>query len=62
MLGKFATKSHSRVIVGQSSSTPLTTKKSGEWKLERMPLQEGPKEPVLKIRLPQPLHFGFGPS
>jgi hypothetical protein len=43
MLGKFATKSPSRVILCQSSSTPLTTEKSGEWKLERMPLQGGPK-------------------
>ena len=43
MLAKFATKSPSHVLVGQASSAPAPTKKSSEWKLQRMPLQGGPK-------------------
>ena len=43
MLAKFATKSPSHVLVGQASSAPVPTKKSSEWKLQRMPLQGGPK-------------------
>ncbi|CAB3993049.1 Hypothetical predicted protein [Paramuricea clavata] len=39
MLAKFATKSPSHVLVGQALSAPVPTKKSSEWKLQRMPLQ-----------------------
>ncbi|CAB4044064.1 Hypothetical predicted protein, partial [Paramuricea clavata] len=43
MLAKFATKSPSHVLVGQASSAPVPTKKSSEWKVQRMPFQGGPK-------------------
>ena len=43
MLGKFAIKSPCYQRTGQTSASPASTKKCGEWKLQRTPRQGGPK-------------------
>ena len=43
MLGKFAIKSPSYQGNGQTSTVPAIAKKCGEWKLQRMPQQGGPR-------------------